>query len=196
MNSTPHRMFWPRVAGLVGALLLASLAAAACGANDGRRSGESAAATATPSITGETRVGALVIRDAFTPAPASPDTAAVYFTVQNTGDSDDALLAAATDIADEVQLHQSVMEGGAMKMQPVPRIAVPAHGEARLARGGLHVMLLGLRRPLREGDQFELRLTFERAGSVTVTVPVLHSATEAPAGNTRTDTPMPTMGHQ
>ena len=185
-----------RLTGLFSVLLVLLLAPACGGTRHDAATGESTAPTSTAAVSAMTRVGALVIRDVFTPAPASPDTAAVYFTVQNTGDGDDGLLAAATDIADEAQLHRTVMEGGAMKMQPVPRIAVPAHGEARLARGGLHVMLLGLRRPLREGDRFELRLTFERAGAVTVTVPVLQPATETPAGNTGAGTPMPTMGRQ
>jgi copper(I)-binding protein len=188
MNSSVHRVP-QRLTGLSGMLLVLLLASACGGTRHGAVTGEPTP-TPTAAVSAATRVGALVIRDVFTPAPASPDTAAVYFTVQNTGDGDDALLAAATDIADEVQLHRTVMEGGAMKMQPVPRIAVPAHGEARLARGGLHVMLLGLRRPLREGDRFELRLTFERAGAVTVVVPV-----RSQAEITEGATPVPSMGH-
>ncbi len=137
-------------------------------------------------------MGNLIIQDVYTPVPASPDTAAAYFIVLNTGDMDDALLSAASDMAADVQLHEVVMQGGAMKMQQVPRIPVPAHGQARLRPGGLHVMLLGLRRPLREGDRYDLRLTFERAGTITVSVPV-RAATAAQGAATAP--PTPAMGH-
>jgi copper(I)-binding protein len=51
-------------------------------------------------------------------------------------------------------------------------IEVPAGGETMLQRGGLHVMMMGLTRPLNQGDQIELTLTFEKAGDVTLTLPV------------------------
>ncbi len=60
-----------------------------------------------------------------------------------------------------------------MRMRPVPFIAIPANGETRLEPGGLHVMLIGVHRPLHPGDRFPLRLIFEHASPMEVTVPVL-----------------------
>jgi len=97
---------------------------------------------------------------------------AAYMRIVNHGGTDDRLVSAATDVADKVELHRTVMEGDRMTMQPVPAVEVPARGEAVLEPGGLHVMLIGLTRKLEEGDSFPLRLTFEREGTVELTVEV------------------------
>lgn len=97
---------------------------------------------------------------------------AAYMRIVNHGGTDDRLVSAATDVADTVELHRTVMEGDRMTMQPVPAVEVPARGEAVLEPGGLHVMLIGLTRKLGEGDSFPLRLTFEREGTVELTVEV------------------------
>ena len=75
------------------------------------------------------------------------------------------------------------MADGIMKMRPVEGgIAVPAEGMAELKPGGLHVMLLGLAAPLAEGATIPVTLTFEKAGAITVEVPVMKAgATAGPA---------------
>jgi len=60
-------------------------------------------------------------------------------------------------------------------MAPVTAIAVPAGGEATLAPGGLHIMLIDLTRELTPGDEVTLTLTFEKAGDITVTAVVRES---------------------
>jgi len=101
----------------------------------------------------------------------------VWMTLRNTSPEPDRLLRAEGDVAERVELHTHVMETNAgrmiMRMRPVPDIAVPANGEVRLEPGGLHVMLMGVKRPLRPGDSFTLRLIFEHAPPLEVTVPVL-----------------------
>ena len=62
--------------------------------------------------------------------------------------------------------------GMAMEMVPVDRIAVPAGGAVELKQGGLHVMLLDLKRPLAVGDRFQLTLRFAKSGDKTVEVEV------------------------
>ena len=64
------------------------------------------------------------------------------------------------------------MGGGAMTMQPVDSIELPAGEEVSLEPGGYHIMLLDLVAPLEVGDTFEITLTFENAGEVTVTAEV------------------------
>jgi len=59
-----------------------------------------------------------------------------------------------------------------MKMEPVGPLDLPAGAMLDMAPGGMHVMLMDLVRPLKQGDTVELTLTFEKAGAVTVTVPV------------------------
>lgn len=98
--------------------------------------------------------------------------AAVYVTVTNRGASPDALVGAATDAATRVELHETVLEGGVMKMRFLPRFELPAGGRLEMKPGGHHLMLLGLTRDLAPGDTVRLTLTFERAGRLSVDAPV------------------------
>jgi periplasmic copper chaperone A len=108
-------------------------------------------------------------------------TAAVFMELVNHAAEDDRLLSAASDVAEVVELHTHVMSAeGMMQMLPVEEgFVVPAGGAHALARGGDHVMLMGLTGPLAEGDKFTLTLTFERSGKVVVVVPVRN---DDPAG--------------
>jgi copper(I)-binding protein len=114
------------------------------------------------------QVGDLVVENAWARESVTP-TGAAYLTVRNHGAADDRLIGIATDVADRAELHGSVMQDGVMRMRPVEAIEVPAHGEAALAPGGLHIMLIGLKAPLEQGGSFALTLSFENAGEVEVT---------------------------
>lgn len=97
---------------------------------------------------------------------------AVYFVIENYG-VDDALLSASSDVAEAVELHQTQMEGDQMHMQHMAHgIPVPAGGPTSFEPGGLHVMLIGLKSDLKAGDTFDLTLTFEEAGELTISVTV------------------------
>jgi copper(I)-binding protein/uncharacterized protein YcnI len=97
----------------------------------------------------------------------------VFLTLKNGGGTADKLVKAASPAADTVELHTHVKDGDAMRMRPVETIPVPAKGQTALEPGGYHIMLIGLKQPLKEGESFPVTLTFEKAGSVTVTVPVV-----------------------
>ncbi len=99
-------------------------------------------------------------------------TSAVYFVVRNRGSEADRLVGAATEVAGRVELHETRREGDTVRMVPVGAVEVPAGGEVQFRPGGLHVMLMELKRDLKAGDSFELRLRFERAGEVVLSVPV------------------------
>ena len=99
-------------------------------------------------------------------------TGAAYLTVRNDGDAPDKLLAVRTPVAGKAELHTMTVEGNVMKMRPVLDIPVAAHGTAELKPGGMHVMLMDLRAPLKQGDKFPLTLKFEKAGDVSVEVAV------------------------
>jgi periplasmic copper chaperone A len=105
---------------------------------------------------------------------ANAPNAAVFLDVVNMAASEDRLIAVQTEIAERAELHTHAMtEEGLMQMLPVEGgIAIPAGGTHPLARGGDHVMLMGLTRPVPQGGQFALTLTFEKAGKVVVIVPV------------------------
>jgi copper(I)-binding protein len=75
--------------------------------------------------------------------------------------SDASLVAAASPVAGIVEIHQMKHEGGMMKMSAVDRVALPAGKAVELAPGGYHVMLMGLKQPLKEGETVPVTLTFE-----------------------------------
>jgi len=99
-------------------------------------------------------------------------TSAAYMTLVNGSATADALISAATDAAEVVELHTVIMEENVMRMRPVEQIEVPANGETELRPGGFHVMLIGLQRDLNVGDTVDLTLTFENAGEITVSATV------------------------
>lgn len=107
----------------------------------------------------------------------------VFMTLKNAGGTADKLVKAASPVAESVELHTHVKDGDAMRMRPVEDIPVPAKGQTGLVPGGYHVMLIGLKQPLKEGTQFPLTLTFEKAGTVTIQVPVMKAGSMGDAGN-------------
>jgi copper(I)-binding protein len=106
----------------------------------------------------------IVAADAWARAAATGNSAA-YMTLKNGGAAADRLVKAESDVASAVELHKTTMEGGMMKMAPVDGIALPAQGQAELKPGGLHVMLIGLKRELKAGEKLKLKLYFEKAGA-------------------------------
>jgi copper(I)-binding protein len=105
-----------------------------------------------------------------------PGTSAIYMIIHNDGSAADHLLSAAAEVATAVELHETRVSSGMSQMHRVRSIDVPAGGRAELRPGGLHIMLLGLERDLAEGSQFPAVLRFEKAGSITVRVPVRMTA--------------------
>ena len=94
-----------------------------------------------------------------------------YLTLQNAG-ADDRLLSASADVAKSVELHSMSMEGDVMKMRQVEAIDLPKGKLVELKPGGLHIMFIGLKAPLKAGDSFPMTLKFEKAGEVTVEMKV------------------------
>lgn len=108
-------------------------------------------------------------------------TGAVYLALRNTGDATDRLIGASTPVAGRSELHTHVKDGDIMRMRKVEAIEVKSKAAATLAPGGLHLMLFDLRVPLKEGDQFQLTLKFEKSGEITAQVAV-RPATATSAG--------------
>ncbi|MBK8534902.1 MAG: copper chaperone PCu(A)C [Candidatus Competibacteraceae bacterium] len=105
-------------------------------------------------------------------SPPAAANGAAYMTLVNTGGETDHLLSASGEVAETVELHTHLMENNVMKMRKVEAIEV-AHGEPTVLRpGGLHIMLIGLKKPLVAGQTFPLTLRFEKAGETSVQVTV------------------------
>ena len=117
-----------------------------------------------------------IVRPWSRPLPAVSSNGAAYVTLMNMGDAPDTLVSASTPAAERAELHTHIMEGGMMKMRHVGAIEIPAGGTIALEPGGLHIMLFGLTEPFVEGKTYPLKLRFERAGEVEVTVTIMEPA--------------------
>ncbi len=105
--------------------------------------------------------------------PAGAQTGAVYMTLDNKSHVADRLTAASSDVADKLQIHEMAVVNGVMQMRELSDgLPIPADGSVALKPGSYHVMLIGLKKPLTAGETFSLTLTFEKAGNISVTVPV------------------------
>jgi hypothetical protein len=93
---------------------------------------------------------------------------AAYMILRNNGAAADRLVGAESDVAEAVELHISEMQGEVMTMRPIEYVEVPANGEAELKPGGMHIMLIGLKKDLKPGDKITLTLIFENAGRMDV----------------------------
>ena len=113
-----------------------------------------------------------------TTAPGQ-STGGAYLRFENRGPSD-RLVAAQADIAKRVELHDMKMDGDVMRMRQLDAIDVPPNKAVVLKPGGLHLMLVGLKAPLKQGDKFPLTLKFEKAGEVTVVVNVEPASSAEP----------------
>ena len=115
---------------------------------------------------------------------------AAYLTLTNTGSSPDRLISASSPAAEKVQIHTHLMEDGVMKMRALDGVDVDPGAPLEFKPGGLHIMLIGLKEPLKQGTSIPLTLTFKNAGSVQVSVQV-----DAVSAMTSQDH-MGHMGHQ
>jgi copper(I)-binding protein len=132
-----------------------------------------AATLALPTSAAEFMAGSISVKDPWARASiVRSRPAAAYMQIHNTGAADDMLTGAASPIAGRVEIHESKMEGGVMKMRPATPLPIPAGEDVMLKPGGYHVMLMQLEQPLNEGDSVQIELTFSKAGAVTLEVPV------------------------
>jgi periplasmic copper chaperone A len=97
---------------------------------------------------------------------------AVYLTIENKGGSADRLTGAYTDHAAMAMVHQNEVVNGVARMRMAGEINVPAGDRIDMVPGGTHIMLEGLRAPLKTGDDFDLVLRFRNGKDQTVKVTV------------------------
>jgi copper(I)-binding protein len=115
----------------------------------------------------------LEITDAWaSPTPQAVEVSAGYLIIHNRSGDDDRLLSATSARAERVEIHEMVMDGSVMRMRPLQTLGVPAGQSVALAPGGIHLMFHGVAPAFAEGETVPVRLTFENAGPVEVTLPV------------------------
>lgn len=124
------------------------------------------------------------VRDGYVRAPVpGQNMAAAFMVISNNGDKPLQLVAVKSDVAAELELHGHTNDNGIMRMRKVDSVPVPARGEVRLAPGGLHLMLIGLRKTLVEKQQVAFTLVFADGSEARVEMPVVSVMNEAPAAH-------------
>lgn len=133
-----------------------------------------ALAIATPITAQTVKRGDLSITDAWSRQTASGQAnGGGFMTIGNRAKRPDRLIGGSSPVAEKVEIHTMSMDGGIMRMRPLPNgLAVPAGGKLELKPGGYHIMLIGLKAPLRLGTRVPLTLRFQHGGSVTVQLKV------------------------
>lgn len=103
--------------------------------------------------------------------PNVPNSAA-FFVIKNNSDKDIAITGANSDIAEKNELHTHIKENKMMKMMKIEKLVVPAKSSLELKSGGDHVMLMGLKKELKAGDEINLELSFSDGDKKSIKVPV------------------------
>ena len=116
--------------------------------------------TALPALAG----GLTVTKAWSRTTPPGVTVGVVYFTLKNDAGKSDRLLKISAPIAANVQVHRTEIQDGMARMREVAVLHVDANQTVEFAPNGMHVMLMGLKKPLIEGQEFELELLFEVAG--------------------------------
>ena len=115
----------------------------------------------------DVKTGPLTLSDLQVRAtPAGVPTSAAYLTIANAGKGADRLLSIDCACADAAMMHKSEIKGGISSMSMVDSVAIPPGGKVTFSPGGLHVMLVGVKGPLKAGKTQTLTLRFEKAGTV------------------------------
>ncbi|HEX3363671.1 copper chaperone PCu(A)C [Phenylobacterium sp.] len=125
-------------------------------------------APASPATSRIRLTGAVVVQDAWA-RPAQAGASAGYLTLRNAGARPDRLMGAASPWVERVELQTITTTGAVVRMRPVVGgLEIGPAGTLKLAPGGYHLMLLGLKRQLAPGDRLPMTLQFETARPVKI----------------------------
>lgn len=117
--------------------------------------------------------GALAVTDAWSRStPPGVTVGVAYLTLKNDSGKSDRLLKISSPVAARVQVHRTEVLDGIARMREVAVLHVAPGETVKFEPNGMHLMLMGLRKPLVEGRSFELNLVFEVAGARKVKVVV------------------------
>jgi copper(I)-binding protein len=128
------------------------------------------------------QTGQLELNNAWARAtPGKAENGAAYLTILSP--TTDRLVSVSSPVAQKAELHTMSMAGMVMQMRPLAGLEIPAGRPVTLKPGGEHIMLLGLKQPLQEGESFPLTLNFENAGPLTVTAAVQNLGATGPGAS-------------
>lgn len=122
----------------------------------------------------------LVIKDAVVRLlpPGVPNTSA-YFSIENRSDTRQILVGANADFVNKAELHNHIMVDGMMRMQQQSEIVVEAGETVNFRPGGLHIMLFGLKQPLKQGQVVSMNLQTKDGQTVAINAKVARPSAHA-----------------
>ena len=91
---------------------------------------------------------------------------AIFMNIKNASNADVKLVGVHSSVCKSTEIHTHKMENGMMAMVQVEDAIIPKNGETKLAPGGLHIMLMDLNRPIKDGDNVDLELKFSNGESI------------------------------
>jgi copper(I)-binding protein len=112
------------------------------------------------------------IQEAWARPAAQRENGAIYFVIHNYGREADELIGVSSDIAEAVEMHESMQNGDVMQMHQLDSVPLQAGAETTFEPGGLHVMLIGVKKDLKVGDEIEITLHFKNFEDIKLRVPV------------------------
>ncbi len=154
-----------------------------------------AALFATGAMAQQYKAGSLEIDHPWSRAtPKGAKTGAGYASIKNTGSTPDRLIGGSFAAAEKVEVHRMTMDQGVMKMRHVAGGVEIKPGETlEFKPDGLHLMFVGMKQPLKKGDQVAGTLEFEKSGTVEVQFTVEDVGAKSPMPDTKSDKNMPGM---
>jgi periplasmic copper chaperone A len=129
-------------------------------------------------------VGDMIVEHPWARAtPKGSSVGAGYMILRNKGGAADILTAIASDVASAVEMHETKTRGGVTSMDAIPALTIPAGGSVAFRPGAYHVMFVGLKAPLKQGDHLRAMLTFEHAGTIAADFTIEAIGAAAPGGS-------------
>ena len=111
----------------------------------------------------------IVVKDQWIRPGAEQMGTALYFIIENKGSKADTLYAVETDIAKMVQIHETFSNGDVMGMREIGEVTIQPGSSVKLEPGGMHIMVMRLKKDINNGDEIEFQLHFRKAGIISIT---------------------------
>jgi copper(I)-binding protein len=162
-----------RCAAAISAVALACATIAGCSSSHHSTAATSTSTSSAPAGTAHASIGNLTLTGGYIPQPASPDVAAAYVTVANSGAVADTIVKVTTSVTADVMAMTETNAGGVGTMTDLSSVTIPAHGSVSLTPGHSHLMLENPTRQLKQGETVSMTITFATAGTVTLSMPVV-----------------------
>jgi len=113
----------------------------------------------------------IVVENAWVRAvPPVSTMSAAFLRIRNTGDESDHLVGVRSSVSRAAEIHTTVIEDSMMKMRRLKEVEIPPGKTVEFRPMGKHIMLIDLKRALKEGERVRLTLIFRKSGEISAEV--------------------------